>query len=101
MALVAVRHGAEGFECKAVVLLPDASGKLRYPRGEAPDSACRRADLAIAQWVVDHGRGAGLGSDTLPAAPPLYVPLRHEHRVVGVLAVLPTNPRPVLLPEQS
>src|SRR5579883_2700740 len=101
IALVAVRHVAEVFQCKAVILLPDSSGKLRYPRGEAPQSAYRRADLAVAQWVVDHGRRAGLGSDTLPAAPGLYVPLGDERRAVGVLAVLPTNPRRVLLPEQS
>lgn len=101
MALVAVRHVAEVFQCKAVVLLPDASGKLQYPRGEAPESAFRRADLAVAQWVADHGGHAGLGSDTLPAAPALYVPLGDERRVGGVLAVLPTNRRRVLLPEQS
>jgi two-component system sensor histidine kinase KdpD len=101
IALVAVRHVAEVFQCKAVVLLPDASGSLRYPSGEAPQSAFRRADLAIAQWVVDHGQRAGLGSDTLPAAPALYVPLGDDRRVVGVLAVRPANPRRVLLPEQS
>ena len=101
MALVAVRHVAEVFQCKAVVLLPDASGKLQYPPGQAPENAFRRADLAVAQWVADHGRRAGLGSDTLPAAPALYVPLGDERRTAGVLAVLPHNPRRVLLPEQS
>jgi two-component system, OmpR family, sensor histidine kinase KdpD len=101
MARVAVQHVAEVFQCKAVVLLPDASGKLQYPRGEAPENAFRRADLAVAQWVADHGRRAGLGSDTLSAAPALYVPLGDEHRTAGVLAVLPNNPRRVLLPEQS
>ena len=55
----------------------------------------------MAQWVADHGRRAGLGSDTLPAAPGLYVPLGDERRHVGVLAVLPSNLRRVLLPEQS
>jgi two-component system sensor histidine kinase KdpD len=101
MASVAVRHVAEVFQCKAVVLLPDASGKLHHPRGQAPESAFRGADLAVAQWVADHGRRAGLGSDTLPAAPALYVPLGDERRTMGVLAVLPNNPRRVLLPEQS
>ena len=48
------------------------------------------------------GDRAGLGSDTLPAAPALYVPLAQEARSaqLGVLAVLPSNPRRVLLPEQ-
>jgi two-component system sensor histidine kinase KdpD len=61
----------------------------------------RHADLAVAQWVADHGRRAGLGSDTLPGTPGLYVPLGDEARTVGVLAVLPANARRVLLPEQS
>jgi len=77
------------------------AGKLQYPHGEAPENAFHHADLAVAQWVADHGRRAGLGSDTLPAAPALYVPLGDERRAVGVLGVLPDNPRRVLLPEQS
>ena len=101
MARVAVRHVAEVFQCKAVVLLPEAGGKLRYP-AEAPlESSFRGADLAVAHWVAGHGRRAGLGSDTLPAAPGLYVPLGDERRTVGVLAVLAEHPRRVLLPEQS
>src|SRR5882672_8377666 len=60
----------------------------------------RGADLAIAQWVADHRRRAGLGSDTLPAAPALYLPLDAGHEALGVLVVLPENRRRVLLPEQ-
>jgi two-component system sensor histidine kinase KdpD len=58
------------------------------------------SDLAVAQWVHDHGRRAGFGSDTLPAAPALYLPLGDERRALGVLGVLPKNPRRVSLPEQ-
>src|SRR5579862_927899 len=101
MARVAVRHVAEVFQAEAVVLLPVAGGKLRYPVEPPLESSFRGADLAVAQWVADHGRQAGLGSDTLPAARGLYVPLGDEQRTVGVLAVLPSNPRRVLLPEQS
>ncbi|HTW37186.1 MAG TPA: sensor histidine kinase KdpD [Steroidobacteraceae bacterium] len=100
MALAAVRHVAEVFQCRAVVLLPDASGKLRFPTEAPLEQSLRGADLAVAQWVVDHGRHAGLGSDTLAAAPALYVPLGDAERRLGVLAVLPSNPRRVLLPEQ-
>lgn len=101
MASVAVRHVAEVFNCRAVVLLPDAEGKLRLPRGAPLGSSLRGADMAVAQWVNDHGRRAGLGSDTLPATSALYVPLGDEQRAIGVLAVLPANARRVLLPEQS
>lgn len=100
MAHVAVSHIAEVFACKVVVLLPDGNGRLHYPQQSPVESSFRGADLSIAQWVVDHGRRAGLGSDTLPAAPALYVPLSDQPRCLGVLAVLPENRRRILLPEQ-
>ncbi|HKQ81027.1 MAG TPA: sensor histidine kinase KdpD [Steroidobacteraceae bacterium] len=100
MALVAVRHVAEVFDCRAVVLLPDRNGKLMHPRDTAIEQSFRDADLSIAQWVIDHGKRAGLGSDTLPAAPALYLPLSDAQQRLGVLGILPSNRRRVLLPEQ-
>jgi len=100
MARAAVRHLAEVFQIKAVVLLPDAEGKLHYPRDRPLENSFRSADLAVAQWVADHSRQAGLGTDTLPAATGLYLALGDERQRLGVLAVLPSNPRRVLLPEQ-
>ncbi|HEY6484567.1 MAG TPA: sensor histidine kinase KdpD [Steroidobacteraceae bacterium] len=100
MARVAVRHVAEVFQCHAVVLLPDSEGKLRYPGDRPLEKSFRSADLAVAQWVADHGRQAGLGTDTLPAAAGLYMPLGEEPQRLGVLALHPSNPRRVLLPEQ-
>lgn len=100
MAKVAVRHVSEVFECEVVVLLPDARGRLHYPRGESVSGSLHGADLAIAQWVQDKGAPAGLGTDTLPSARALYLPLRGSQDVLGVLGVLPANPRRVLLPEQ-
>jgi two-component system sensor histidine kinase KdpD len=100
MARVAVKHVAEVFQCEAAVLFPSVGGKLVYPREAPMVGSFRGADLAVAQWVIDHGRRAGLGSDTLPAAAALYLPLPAGGETVGVLAVLPRNRRRVLLPEQ-
>jgi two-component system, OmpR family, sensor histidine kinase KdpD len=100
LARVAVSHVAEVFQCQAVVLLPNADGKLTYPRDPPLERSLRGADLAVAQWVADHGRQAGLGTDTLAAASALYMPLSESGKPLGVLAVLPSNPRRVLLPEQ-
>ena len=100
MARVAVRHIAEVFDSSAVVLTPDPHGRLKYPGGSPLESSFRGADLSVAQWVFDHGQRAGLGTDTLPAAPAVYLPLGGTQRSLGVLAVLPTNRRRILLPEQ-
>ena len=100
MARIAVKHVAEVFQCEAALLLPDEAGKLHAPADAPVAGSYRGSDLAVAQWVVDHGRRAGFGSDTLPAAPALYLPLGDSRRLLGVLAVLPMNRRLVLLPEQ-
>src|SRR6267143_22292 len=100
MARAAVRHVGEVFESQAVVLFPDATRRMRHPRGECTPSSLRGADLAVAQWVQDHGEPAGLGTDTLPSAESVYLPLKGSQAVLGVLAVLPANVRRVLLPEQ-
>ena len=99
LARAAVRHVSEVFDSQVVVLLP-ADGRLAYPKTPALPSSLRGADLAVAQWVQDHGEPAGLGTDTLPSAEALYLPLKGTQAVLGVLAVLPANPRRVLLPEQ-
>jgi two-component system sensor histidine kinase KdpD len=44
-------------------------------------------DVAVAQWVFDHGQPAGAGTDTLSAGAWLYVPLTAPMRTRGVLAV--------------
>src|SRR2546430_7646684 len=100
MALAAVRQESEVFESQAVVLFPDAAGRIRHPRGASTPGSLRGADLAVAQWVQDHGEPAGLGTDTLPSAESVYLPLKGSQAVLGVLAVLPANVRRVLLPAQ-
>ena len=100
LARVAVKHVAETFASRAVVLAPDANGRLRHPKGSPAAGSLSGADLSIAQWVYDKAAPAGLGTDTLPAAGAQYLPLRGSHRALGVLAVEPTQRRRLLLPEQ-
>lgn len=105
VARVAVRHIGEVFEAQVVVLLPDERGRTRMPTGTPEPASLREVDLSVSQWVQDHGKPAGLGTDTLPGAVARYLPLvgaRGGVEVVfGVLALLPVNPRRILLPEQS
>ncbi len=96
---VAVKHVAETFSGRAAVLLPDSRGRLQGPRTTDP-ATLEGPDLSVAQWVFDHGRPAGLGTDTLPAATAQYLPLNATQKTLGVLAVQPTQRRRLLLPEQ-
>jgi two-component system sensor histidine kinase KdpD len=99
LARVAIKHVAETFSGRAAVLLPDAQGRLQALKGTEL-ATLEGPDLSVGQWVFDHGRPAGLGTDTLPAAPAQYLPLTGTQQTLGVLAVQPTQRRRLLLPEQ-
>jgi two-component system sensor histidine kinase KdpD len=98
---IAVKHVTEVFESQAVVLLPDQSGRMVYPKGEGAAQSCHGSDLSVAQWVYDHGQMAGQGTDTLPGGEIVYLPLKAASAMIGVLALLPLNPARLALPEQQ
>jgi two-component system sensor histidine kinase KdpD len=100
MRELAVKHVAETFAGKVVVLLPNRVNHFDPVAARADPRIYESPDVSIAQWVYDKGEPAGLGTDTLPGAPALYLPLLGAERPLGVLAVLPSNRRRVLLPEQ-
>ena len=106
IAASAVRHTSEVFDAQVVVLLPDATGMITHPKAPGIHRSLRGADLGVAQLVYDRGRKAGLGTDTLPGGDTIYLPLVSIGTATtagatrGVLALLPSNPRRVLLPEQ-
>ena len=105
LARVATRHIGEVFDAQVVLLLPDARGRSVMPRGEPEPASLREVDRAVAQWVQDHGKPAGLGAATSAQAAARYLPLAGTRDGVdvtlGVIAVLPANARRVLLPEQA
>ncbi|HTQ74087.1 MAG TPA: sensor histidine kinase KdpD [Burkholderiales bacterium] len=92
--------GAE-FGAQCSILFPNAAGRIVYPRGESQSYSLHGADLGVAQWVFDHGRVAGHGTDTLPGADAVYYPIQGASGPLGVLALLPSSLRRVFLPEQQ
>ncbi|HEY3808760.1 MAG TPA: sensor histidine kinase KdpD [Steroidobacteraceae bacterium] len=100
MAIVAASHVSEVFGSHTAVLFPNEHARVVYPRQPPRPISYTGADLGVAQWVFDHSKPAGLGTDTLSGATGLYLPLAGSERVLGVLAVLPRNARRVTLPEQ-
>lgn len=77
-----------------VVILPtDQSGAdsiaaaaAELVHGDHPDLP--PGELAVAQWVVTHGEPAGAGTETLPRAAGLHVPLCGSGGIIGVLCCI-------------
>ncbi|MHB1591692.1 MAG: two-component system sensor histidine kinase KdpD [Sulfuricella sp.] len=86
------------FGVKIAILIADDEDKL--PSQTTADGAHLTADSGIAQWAFDHSEAAGFSTDTLAGSPILYLPLRAPMRTRGVLAVEPTHPHWLLIPEQ-
>lgn len=89
---VAGSHIGHAFAAVAQILLPDPDGQVRAPAGLRPPYPMDEKERSVAQWTFDHGQRAGLGTDTLPVAVALYLPLQGSERVVGVLGIRPSNP---------
>ncbi|MQR01542.1 DUF4118 domain-containing protein [Glaciimonas sp. GS1] len=93
------------FNAQTLLLVPDLNDRLHLAesRDEVPDAQDIHAsfDMGIAQWAFDNAKNAGIGTDTLPASPYLYLPLVAPMRTRGVLAILPHSRRWILIPEQQ
>ena len=97
-----MRHIAEVFGSRVVVLLPRAGRPARArTRASARSFALDASELAVAQWVYEHGQVAGLGTDTLPGAAALYLPLVGSRGTRGrARASGPRTRAPLHAPEQ-
>src|SRR5262249_55456488 len=96
VAQAATRHVAPAFQGEAEIWLPGREGRL----GPATGGPAHARETAVAQWAFDHGRMAGLGTDTLPGSSSLSVPLRGTRAVLGVLALRPPARLLPLAPDQ-
>jgi two-component system sensor histidine kinase KdpD len=70
--------------------------KAGYP----PEDQLDKADLAAANWAWDNDRSAGRGSDTLPGAKRLFLPMRTGRGLIGVIGIDNDKTGPLLTPDQ-
>jgi two-component system sensor histidine kinase KdpD len=87
---LAVQHVREVFDSQTAIFVADLNKRLALQRGEQLFFEFDPKESGVAQWVFEHGERAGLGSDTLPGASALYLPLVGSKGPIGVLAVRPT-----------
>jgi two-component system sensor histidine kinase KdpD len=92
LAQIATQHIAEVLDSDVFLWLPDEKGKLQTVVAETEadnDAIDPVREESVALWSFNHKQNAGLGTDTLPSARALYVPLMASAGVVGVLGVMP------------
>ena len=87
---IAERHLHEVFAVRVAALLPGPDGSLEAARADEGTLDAADKDLGVAEWVWLHQRPAGTGTDTLPSARALFVPLKGARGRVGVLALYPS-----------
>jgi two-component system sensor histidine kinase KdpD len=84
---------------RVVLLLPE-EGILTVKSGYPPEDELDKADLAAANWAWGNDRPAGRGSDTLPGARRLFLPMRTGRGMIGVIGIDDDRTGPLLTPDQ-
>jgi two-component system sensor histidine kinase KdpD len=84
---------------RVVLLLPE-DGVITVKAGYPPEDELDKADLAAANWAWANDRSAGRGSDTLPGAKRLFLPMRTGRGPIGVIGIDDDKSGPLLTPDQ-
>ncbi len=84
---------------RVVLLLPE-DGTIAVKAGYPPEDTLDDADVAAAKWAWQNDRAAGRGSDTLPGAKRLFLPMRTGRGAIGVVGIDSDKPGPLLTPDQ-
>lgn len=89
---------SEALQAQTNIWYPDERGSLKMHVGSVV--ADQLKEETVAQWCFDHQEPAGLGTNTIPSAMHLYLPIIGTRSVLGVLGVLPQSGREAFLPDQ-
>jgi two-component system, OmpR family, sensor histidine kinase KdpD len=84
---------------RVMILLPE-DGSIAVKAGYPPEDFLDEADLAAAKWAFENDRSAGRGSDTLPGAKRLFLPMRTGRGAIGVMGIDSDKAGPLLTPDQ-
>jgi len=93
-----IRNVSDMFNRETVILLPE-NGHL-VVKASTPGFMVSESELAVADWAFKHGKEAGRGTTTLPAAAIRYLPLITASETVGVLGNKPQDPQDFLSDDQ-
>jgi two-component system sensor histidine kinase KdpD len=84
---------------RVVLLLPE-NGSIAVKAGYPPEDMLDDADLAAANWALRSNQPAGRGSDTLPGAKRLFLPMRTGRGAIGIIGIDSDKLGPLLTPDE-
>ena len=84
---------------RVVVLLPE-EGSIVVKAGYPPEDTLDEADIGAAKLAWQNDRPAGRGSDTLPGAKWLFLPMRTGRGAIGVVGIDSDRSGPLFTPDQ-
>ena len=90
----------EIFDGEVVVYVREGATELSTRFGERSAIVQQPINAVVAQWVATNGKTAGAGTDTLPNATALIVPLSGSQQVFGALGVAPKDKNRFVDPDQ-
>jgi two-component system sensor histidine kinase KdpD len=77
------------FSYDVVIVLPDDDEDLKIASSKGNSIEFNKNDLGVANWVFEHDKSAGYGTDTIPSSKWYYLPLNAHGVKLGVIAVAP------------
>jgi two-component system sensor histidine kinase KdpD len=100
IAATATRQVSDVFQGAVQVLLADREGRLAPLPAVISGFPADSRERAVADWAFTHAKPAGLGTDTLPGAAAIYLPLGGGEGAIGVMGVVPHRDLLPLSPDQ-
>lgn len=91
IAKVVSIHIGDAFESAVTVWTPDHFGHLQLT--SHPNVKPDLKEQSAAQWAFGHNERSGLGTNTMPSARGCYLPLTSGNNVIGVLGIIPADPK--------
>jgi two-component system sensor histidine kinase KdpD len=100
LARVTLQHVREIFGGQAAAFIQRPNGDLMLHRDPYTSFDLDPKDAGVVQWVFEHSERAGMGTNTLPGANGLFLPLIGVKKPIGVLIVRPAQEGCLFDPDQ-
>ncbi|MGO8928829.1 MAG: ATP-binding protein [Limisphaerales bacterium] len=92
---IIIREVGKATQAEAALSLPEETQTASLTPYFASTWAMAEKEQSVATWAFLHRQPAGRGTDTLPSAEGLHLPLLAGERVVGVLSLRFRDPAPL------